>query len=327
MILAGDIGGTSARVALVEVSTPTPRVVVEERYPSSAFEGIDGLATAFLTTHPAPVEAACFGVAGPVTSRRVSLTNLSWVVDADALEGAIDAPASLINDLVAHAYGLSSIGAEGLVNLNRGDISPEGNRGLIAAGTGLGEAGLFWDGEGHRPFPSEGGHADFAPHDQETRALLEFLTHRGEPVSVEHVLSGPGIVATYEFLRETGRAAEALEVRAHVDHATDKAAAISEAAMRRAGDASERALRLFCSCYGAEAGNFALKILATGGVFIGGGIAPKIASFLTEATFMQAFAAKHRMGALMRRMPVWLVTSDRTALLGAARYATGVRSA
>lgn len=156
MILAGDIGGTSARVALVDASAASPRVIVEERHASAGFDGIGTLATAFLARHGARVTASCFGVAGPVTSRVVTLTNLSWAVDADELERATGAPAFLLNDLVAHAYGLSAVGTDGLVALNRGEASPTGNRALIAAGTGLGEAGLFFDGHGYQPFPSEG---------------------------------------------------------------------------------------------------------------------------------------------------------------------------
>lgn len=327
MILAGDIGGTSTRIALVDTSGVAPRVLAEERHPSASFDGIGSLARSFVSAHGTRVSASCFGVAGPVTGRQVPLTNLPWVVDADELEAAIGAPASLINDLVAHAYGLAALGADELVPLNRGDASATGNRALIAAGTGLGEAGLFWDGQGHRPFPSEGGHADFAPHSDEARALLEFLSRRGGPVSVEHVLSGPGIVSIYEFLRETGRAEEPVTLRERLQAAADRSAAIAEAALANEAAICVRSLELFVGCYGAEAGNFALKVLATGGVYIGGGIAPKIAPLLAEPTFMRAFVTKHRMEALMARIPVWLVASDRTALLGAARYAAGARIA
>lgn len=326
MILAGDIGGTSTRIALVDTSDPMPRIVLDERHASASFSSIGALAGAFVARHHATVRAACFGVAGPVTSRRVSLTNVAWVVDADELEVAVGAPASLLNDLVAHAYGLSALSPRELVTVNPGEATA-GNRALIAAGTGLGEAGLFWDGGGHHPFASEGGHADFAPHTDESRALLDHLSTGGRPVSVEHVISGPGIVSIYEFLRDTGRCRETPHVRARLDAAADRSAAISEMALCAEADICQRALALFLDCYGAEAGNFALKVLATGGVYIGGGIAPKIARLFAEATFMRAFVAKHRMEGLMTRIPVWLVTSDRTALLGAARYAAGARSA
>jgi glucokinase len=326
VILAGDIGGTSTRIALVDTSGPVPRIVLEERHSSASFSSIGALARAFVARHHATVRASCFGVAGPVTSRRVSLTNVTWVVDADELQDATGAPASLLNDLVAHAYGLSALSAGELVTVNGGEAT-NGNRALIAAGTGLGEAGLFWDGDGYHPFPSEGGHADFAPHTDEARALLDYLATRGGPVSVEHVISGPGIVSIYEFLRDTGRCLETAQVRARLDAAADRSATISEMALRAEADICARTLALFLSCYGAEAGNFALKVLATGGVYIGGGIAPKIARLFAEATFMRAFVAKHRMEDLMTRIPVWLATSDRTALLGAARYAAGARSA
>jgi glucokinase len=321
MILAGDIGGTHARLALFAPEAGQLRCVAEETHASRQYADLESLVRQFVAAHPLPIERACFGVAGPVRRGRCEATNLAWVVDAGQLARELRlASVGLINDLEATAYGVAALTPEDLITLNPGAADAAGNAAIIAAGTGLGEAGLYWDGAGHHPFATEGGHASFAPSDELQAELWRYLRREYEHVSWERVVSGPGIYHIYRFLRDTGRGDEPPWLRQQLQHG-DPAAAISQAALAGTSALCEQTLDLFAALYGAEAGNLALKLMATGGMYVGGGIAPKIVKKLTDTTFMAAFVAKGRLQSLLQEIPVRVILNDRTALLGAARYA------
>lgn len=323
MILAGDIGGTKTIVALFEDAGGGLRVLREETFPSRSHEGLGQILEAFRAREPLPpLRGACFGVAGPVFDGRCEATNLPWVIDAKALRGTLGLErVAVINDLVATAYGILDLKPDEVVVLNEGRPHPEGNKALIAAGTGLGEAILFWDGTRYRPVASEGGHADFAPRNVLEIELLRYLLKKHHRVSYERVLSGPGILNIYSFLKEAGHGEEAVWLRERF-HGQDPSVVITDAAMRGESDLCVKTLGLFVSLYGAEAGNLALKALATGGVYVGGGIAPKILDRLMDGTFMTAFTDKGRLSPLVTDMTVRVVLNPQTALRGAARCAT-----
>jgi len=321
VILAGDIGGTKTNLAVFAAGPRLAVPLAEARFVSHEHPGLVAVVRRFLAAHPVRVTHACVGVAGPVRDGRCEATNLPWVVDAVELARELGIPrASVINDLEANAYGLAALGPADLATLAPGAPGARGNACIIAAGTGLGEAGLYWDGREHRPFASEGGHASFAPTSDLEVELLQALRRRWDHVSWERVVSGPGLVAVYSFLRDSGRGIEEPWV-ADALGAGDPAAAITEAARDGRSPLCARALDLFVGLYGAEAGNLALKTMATGGVYLGGGIAPRIAERLCAGGFMHAFLAKGRMRPLLEAMPVRVVLNDRAALLGAARCA------
>jgi glucokinase len=227
----------------------------------------------------------------------------------------------LINDLEAHAYGIAMLAPDDFVMLNQGALDASGNAAVIAAGTGLGEAGLYWNGQQHLPFAGEGGHSSFAPSDPLQIELLRFLSHEFGHVSWERVLSGPGLYNIYRFLRDTGRGEESAWLTDEMQQ-QDPSAVISHAALANTSALCRQALDLFVVLYGAEAGNLALKLMATAGVYVGGGIAPKIIQKLTDSTFMDAFVAKGRLKPLLQEISVRIIMSDKVALLGAARFAT-----
>jgi len=265
-------------------------------------------------------DVACFGIAGPVHNGRVETSNLPWIIEQSKLAKQIQLPATLlINDLEANAWGIGGLMPEDLTSLNQ--VGPAvGNQAVIAPGTGLGEAGLFWDGSRHQVYACEGGHADFAPRGELQIELLRFLRARFGHVSYERILSGPGLLNGYEFLRDQQKGKESPELAAAMKQG-DAAAAISGAAMTGTDPLAEQALDLWIRVYGAEAANLALKAMATGGLFLAGGITPKILSKLQGPLFMQAFLDKGRMRPLVESMPVHVVTNDKAGLLGAARCA------
>src|SRR5262245_11946185 len=321
MILAGDIGGTSTRVALFEVEGDRPVTRVQTNYPSGKYPGLEAILTEFLDANRFPIDAACFGIAGPVRQGRVETPNLTWVVDERHLSRQLGLESvTLLNDLESTAYGIAVLSVPDFAVLHEGAPIEHGSRAVIAAGTGLGEAALHWDGILHRPFASEGGHADFAPRDELEADLLLHLRKEFGHVSYERVVSGPGLHNLYEFLRDTGRGSEPQWLSERLRR-EDPSAVISAAALEKSSDLCVMALDRFVSSYGAEAGNLALKVLATGGVYVGGGIAPKILPKLKEPAFLQAFLDKGRYRKLMESIPVKVILNDRTALLGAARHA------
>jgi len=325
MILAGDIGGTNTRLALLEMEDKWPRVIVEQTFPSREHKSLDEIVRQFLGEHGLTIKRACFGVAGPIRNRRSKPSNLPWVVDADQLATLFGFDAvTLVNDLEANAFGLVALEAKDFAVLNEGAPESEGNTAIISAGTGLGEAGLHFEGKMRRPFASEGGHADFAPRNELEIELLRYLIPQFHHVSYERVLSGPGLLNIYTFLRDTGRGEEAAWLADEMQEA-DPSAVIARAALEGKSELCMRALDLFVSIYGAEAGNLALKVNATGGVFLGGGIAPRIIDKLKSPAFMEAFTAKGRMRPLLEAVPVRVILNDMTALLGAALCGSSAR--
>jgi glucokinase len=322
MILAGDIGGTNTRLAFLEGTPDRLQPVRIEFFPSAEFSGLTEIVRKFLGEHYHAVDAVCFGLPGAVVNGRVEATNLPWVVDANQLAADLALGSiTLINDLFANAHGIALLEESDFVVLNPGVASLTGNRALISAGTGLGEAGLYSDGQGgYHPFPSEGGHADFAPRNDLEMDLLRYLMGRFEHVSYERVLSGPGLHNIYQFLRETGRGEEPAWLADQIAQG-DPSAAISKSALEGTSAICVQALDIFVSLYGAEAGNLALKMLATGGAYVGGGIAPKIIRKLSSTAFMKAFTAKGRIVNILKDMPVRVITNDKAALLGAGRVA------
>jgi glucokinase len=307
MDIAGDIGGTHTRLALFDPKTAQP--VAIEVYASRDHDGLEAMLRVFLRAHPADVERACFGVAGPVRNGHVQTTNLPWPVDAASVAAALGRDhVGLVNDLVANAYGIAELGPGDVAALHAGDPAIGGNAAVISAGTGLGEAGLVWDGSRHHVFASEGGHTDFGPRTPAEADLRAHLAAKHPHVSYERVCSGMGLVAIHAYL---GGGADA------------DASAITTAALAGSDARCIQALEMMIEIYGAEAGNLALKLLATGGVYVGGGIAPRILPKLREGAFLAAFAAKGRFAGLLARVPVHVILNERTALLGAARLARG----
>jgi glucokinase len=322
MILAGDIGGTNTRLAFFDASSGRLQLITVNVFPSRQHSGLDEIVAEFVATnknlHP---EAACFGIAGPVRNGRVSASNLPWIVESKRLaDGLKLKEATLINDLEANAWGIPALAGNDVVALNKIEGNPVGNQAIIAAGTGLGEAGMYWDGKQHHIFASEGGHTDFAPRNDLEIDLLRYLEGHFGHVSYERIVSGPGLVNVYHFLRDTGRGKEPAWLTEEMAH-SDPGAAISKAAIGGKCPLSEQAVDLFVSIYGAEAGNLALKLMALGGVYLGGGIAPKMLTKLSGPLFMQAFVGKGRMQSLLESIPVKVITNDKAALLGAARCA------
>jgi glucokinase len=320
MILAGDIGGTHARLAFLEAIDGHFRLISASVFPSREYSGLDEIVSKFVDNSKVHPDAACFGVAGPVRNGRVEASNLPWIIEAKDLARELKlSQALLINDVEAHAWGIAALDPKDVVSLNqvKGAV---GNQAIIAAGTGLGEAGMYWDGKQHHVFAGEGGHADFAPRNELEIELLRYLAARYGHVSCERVVSGPGLVNLFQFLRDTGRGSEPPWLAEEMLH-TDPAAAISRAALGGKSELAEQALDLFISLYASEAGNLALKVMATGGVYLGGGIAPKVLPKLAGPLFMHAFVAKGRMQTLLESMPVRVVINDKAALMGAARCA------
>jgi len=321
MILAGDIGGTNSRLAFFDATNGRLKLVNEAIYPSRDYPGLEEIVSTFVRQDSGPVDAACFGVAGPVREGRAQISNLPWAVETSRLSTELKLSSTfLINDLEAMAWGIGALQTTDVVTLNVGSKNATGNRAVIAAGTGLGQAGMFWDGHQHQVFACEGGHTDFGPRNDLEIELLRYLLAKFGRVSYERVLSGPGLVNIYHFLRDTCRGdepkwlAEAMTVG-------DPAAAISRAALEGKSPICEQALDIFVAIYGAETGNLALKILATGGIFLTGGIAPKILPKLSSSIFLNAFLDKGRMRPLVESMPVQVIVNENTGLLGAARCA------
>jgi len=321
MILAGDIGGTNARLALFDVQDGAYRLVSGSVFPSREYRGLDEIVSQFVTSSAIHPKAACFGVAGPVRNGRVETSNLPWIIEATRLASELNLKtATLINDLEANAWGIAALQPDDIVTLNQVRGKPVGNKAVIAAGTGLGEAGMYWDGAQHHVFASEGGHADFAPRNELEVEMLEYLRARFGHVSYERIVSGPGLVNVFHFLRDSGRGQEPAWLTEQMAQ-SDPAPAISSAALAGQCSLCEHAVDLFVSLYGAEAGNLALKIMATGGVYVGGGIAPKMLPKLAGPLFIQSFAGKGRMQPLLESIPVKVIKNEKLALLGAARYA------
>ena len=328
MILAADVGGTKTTLALFERRGSGCALVREDTLPSHDFASLEAAIARFLDEGPrVAIEAACVGIAGPVVDGRATTTNLPWVVDERRLASEIPAGrARLLNDLEATAHGIDELEDRELMTLQPGVPRATGNLAVIAAGTGLGEAIVIGDGHARTVVATEGGHADFGPRGEVEEDLLRYLRKEFGRVSYERVLSGPGLVNVYHFLRDTGVAAESAQVAAMMRE-RDPAAVVTELAMEAADRLCEMTLNLFVSVYGAEAGNLALKALAVRGVVVAGGIAPRIANVLARGAFVAAFRDKGRLASLLESIPVRVALNPKTALLGAARVARAMLDA
>ena len=320
MILAGDVGGTKVHLALYDFTNGQLKYSRDERYPAKDYSGLEEIVREFLAGET--VSSACFGVPGPVRDGRLRLTNLPWTLDSRELSRALSIDhVFLINDLEANGYGIAELKSDQIYTLSEGDARQIGNRALIAAGTGLGEGILAWNGRTHIPMPSEGGHADYAPRNEDEIDLLRYLKQKySGRISFERVVSGMGLTNIYDFLRDVRDMEEPQWLTDRLA-AEDPNAVITELALAAKSEICERALDMFVSAYGAEAGNLALKLLSIGGLYIGGGIAPRILEKLKDGTFMKAFTDKGRLSQLLINMPVRVVLESRAALLGAAAYA------
>jgi glucokinase len=321
MILAGDVGGTSTRLAFFTVEGGRVNLDVEKVYSSRGHKSLDEIVVEFVSHHRLAIEHACFGIAGPVQHGRVQTPNLPWVIDQETLARELRIPSVwLINDLLANTYGMLTLEEKEFEVLNAGAPNAVGNAAVISAGTGLGEAGAYWDGKRYHPFACEGGHSDFAPRNELEIDLLRYLIAKFGRASCERVVSGPGLRNIFDFLRETGRGEAPDWLLAEMEE-KDPSAVIARAALDGKSELCVKALDILISCFGAEAGNLALKMLATGGVFIGGGVAPKIIQRLRERAFIDAFTQKGRFTHLLESIPVRVILNDKAALFGAARYA------
>ncbi|HXZ79624.1 MAG TPA: glucokinase [Terriglobales bacterium] len=322
MILAGDVGGTHTRLAAFESEGNKLQLAVERIYNSQEHSGLSEIVRDFVKSEGIPVQRACFGVAGPVRAGRSKISNLPWTIDSRELAQQLRLTSvGLINDLEAYAYGIDALESKDFITIHEGSTESAGNMAVISAGTGLGEAGLYWDGFRHHPFACEGGHTDFAPRNELEIELLQYLLKKYGRVSFERILSGPGIRNVYDFLRDTRKAEEPAWLREQLAESHDSPALISQLAMDKKAPICEQALNVFVEVYGAETGNCALKFMSLCGIYIGGSIAAKIVSKMQEPTFMEAFLDKGRMRDLLQYMPVKIVLNDDSGILGAARSA------
>lgn len=330
MYLAGDLGGTKTALGLFEQSGDRLDPVAETTYPSHEFATFDALLARFLDEQKGPhVQAACLGVAGTVVAGRSHTTNLPWVLDERALAAQVGTDrVRLINDLEATAFGMLYLPDDELVRLNPdADRAPNGNRAVIAAGTGLGEALLYWDGRAYHPIASEGGHGDFGPHtDLEIELLQHLRTRFGGHVSYERVLSGPAFSNIYDFLLARGGTPESPAVAARLADG-DRNATIAAEGLAGEDPLCAETVDLFCAIYGAEAGNLALRGVAVGGVYVGGGIAPKLLPALQRGGFLKSFVDKGRFTSFLQKIDVRVALNPKAALLGAAYFASRLESA
>jgi glucokinase len=322
LILAGDIGGTKTNLALYSVRGEKLRSEAFQTYPSKRYSGLIPVLQEFLGANPQPIDAATFGIAGPVVDGKVKTPNLPWLIDTAEVRQALKLePVTLLNDLEATAYGIFTLEDDEFYPLNEGTMRRSGNKALIAAGTGLGQAILYDDGRRFRPIASEGGHADFAARNEVEIELLRYLIGRFGRVSYERVLSGPGLFNIYRFFKEAGGMEEPGWLAERLAAADDVSATITQCALAQEAEICVKTLDLFVSVYGAEAGNLALRAKAVRGLYVGGGIAPKILPKLKDGTFMRAFTDKGRYAELVAAIPVQIVLNDQAALRGAAYHA------
>jgi len=335
MILVGDIGATRTRLAAFETEGTRLTCVVEKTYVSLEYGGLAEILPQFIRTEGIGVHSACFGVAGPVRAGKSKISNLPWTIDSRELAKQLKLTSvGLLNDLEAYAYGIDALESKDFIALSEGSEDAEGNRAVISARTGLGMAGLYWDGFRHHPFACEGGHADFAPRNDLQMELLAYLQKKYGRISCERLLSGPGIRNIYEFLRDSHKAEEPAWLRDQLNAAHDPSPLISQFALEGKAAICDQTLSIFVSIFGAETGNCALRYMTTGGIFIGGIIAGRIVNKMKDAVFMQSFLDKGRMETLLQDMPVKIILNDDCGLIGAARYTlvqkafgTGIRAA
>lgn len=323
MILAGDIGGTKTHLAIFSATADLHNPIAEATFPSMRYTSLEAIIQEFLAHTRLTVTSACFGVAGPVIAGQAHITNLPWVIDTARLHTALNIPSTtLLNDLEAIAHAVPVLEAADVHTLNRGVATPEGTIAVIAPGTGLGEAFLTWDGTRYRAYASEGGHTSFAPSNQTELNLLTYLWERYEHVSYERVCSGLGLPNIYAYFRDSSDTQELPWVSEQLSATHDPTPVIVNAALHpeTPSPLCHRTLETFVRILGAEAGNLALKMMATGGLYLGGGIPPRILGALESMHFFEAFSQKGRFADLLSRIPVHVIRNPRIALLGAAQY-------
>jgi glucokinase len=327
LVLAGDIGGTKTNLGLYSVHGDKLRSESTHTFASKNYSGLMPVVQEFLAGTKHAIDAACFGIAGPIVDGKVKTPNLPWVVDIAESRRALKLDnVTLLNDLEAAAYGILTLEDDEFYTLNEGTGRHRGNKALIAAGTGLGQAILYDDGRHFHPLASEGGHADFAPRNELEIDLLRHLIGRFGHVSYERVVSGPGLVNIYRFLKEVRGMEEPPWLTERLSATDDLGVVISKAALAHEAPICVEALNTFVSVYGAEAGNLALRAKSVRGLYVGGGIAPKILEKLKDGTFMRAFVDKGRYTDFMARIPVRVVLNVQAALRGAAYYAAFLSS-
>jgi glucokinase len=321
MILVGDIGATRTRLAAFEAEGSRLQCVVEKTYASQEHGGLSEILPLFIRGEGIAVHSACFGVAGPVRGGTCKISNLPWIIDSRELARQLKLNSvGLLNDLEAYAYGIDALESKDFTTLSEGSNDAEGNRAVISARTGLGVAGLYWDGYRHHPFACEGGHADFAPRNDLEMELLAYLQKKVGRVSYERILSGPGIKNIYDFLRDMHKAEEPEWLRDQMKAARDPSPLISQLALEGKAAICDQTLSTFVSIFGAETGNCALQYMSTGGIFIGGIIAARVVAKMKPTIFMESFLDKGRMESLLKDMPVKIILNDDCGLIGAARY-------
>lgn len=322
MILAGDIGGTKTNLALYTYKDGALEIQVQHQFVSQKYQNFSDVIEEFISSYKIEnIEAVCLGIAGPIINGVCKTTNLPWTIDLKELQIVCNtSKVKLLNDLEATAYGMLYLNEDEFVDVNPNGKKVDANRAVIAAGTGLGEAILFYNGENYYPIGSEGGHCDFAAQNSLQDELLVWMRKRHpEHVSVERLVSGIGIYTIYEFLKEKNFAKES-KIMLELNESDDKNAMVTKCALE--GDTlCTKAIKIFVEIYGAEAGNLALKSLSLGGVYIGGGIAPKILPFLLDGNFLNAFAAKGRFQETLINMQIKISLNQNTALLGSAHFA------
>jgi glucokinase len=337
LLLVGDIGGTNTRLRLIEVATTVKsfkaiKTIREKKYPSTEFPDLVPIVQQFLTTvEETTPKAACFAIAGPVVNNTSNLTNLNWKLDGERLERELNIEnVSLINDFAANSYGILGLTQSDLLTLQSAEVNYDAPIAVLGAGTGLGESFLIPQGDSYQVFATEGGHTDFAPRNELETKLLQYLQNKFdlERVSVERVVSGQGIVAIYQFLRDSNFASESAEIGAKIksweeqkDTSIDPGAVISQAALDKSDYLCEKTMEMFVEAYGAEVGNFALKLLPYGGIYIAGGIAAKILPLMKDGRFLAAFKQKGRVSPLLNNIPVHIVLNAQLGLLGSVLYA------
>jgi glucokinase len=321
IVLAGDVGGTNARLAIVDVDGCTARIVKEHKYPSRDYPGLAPIVRHFCEEAASRPDRACFGIACPLVGEDCIAPNLPWTINVRELAADIEIPRTrIINDFVAVGYGIELLKPTDLATLQEGTPESHGPIALIGAGTGLGQGFLFWDEDHYEVLASEGGHADFAPRGKLQAGLLQFLATQFHRVSWERLLSGPGVVNTYKYLLASAVAPEQATVKDEMAR-EDPAAVIARHGLAKTDWLSDRTLDLFSEIFGAQAGNVALTVVATGGVYLAGGIAPKIVERLKAGPFMDAFRDKGRLSELLSHIPVHVVMNPSVGLLGSAAVA------
>ncbi|GJM39892.1 MAG: glucokinase [Ardenticatenaceae bacterium] len=321
MLLAGDIGGTKTVLALFSTADSVELLhpLHLQTFPSGRFTSLEAIIAQFLQDNPVDVEAACFGVAGPVVNGRSQITNLPWIIDAATISQTFDIEhVELLNDLESIANAVPHLEADDVATINEGQAEAGGAIAVIAPGTGLGEAFLIWDGKRYQAHPSEGGHASFAPTNADQRALQAYLEVKFDHVSFERVCSGSGIPNLYDFWQADGRFSEPDWLREQISEAPDPTPIIVEAGLAKTADICIATVQLFVDILAAEASNMALKVLATGGVYLGGGIPPRILNLLQTDRFIAEFGDKGRFSKILLGMPVKVICNPQVALLGAA---------